>query len=162
MRLHAARRRAAASELPDVWRNRFATGPTWAALSTSWWMSRAWPASPTSLDAALDDVRSNGGVVTARTFSFEGFTRHDVLDPDENVIQLRCGTRGRHTTASGKNPDQAADQQPRNGAQHHREGGPRKIRRSHRRGLSGGPEKGQLLWAIGSRHRSDLLGRDLR
>lgn len=44
----------------------------------------------TSLEAALHDVQANGGVDTGRTFRFEGLTRHDVLDPDGNVIQLRC------------------------------------------------------------------------
>jgi catechol 2,3-dioxygenase-like lactoylglutathione lyase family enzyme len=42
-----------------------------------------------SLETALEEVRSNGGVVTTRTFTFDGLTRHDVLDPDGNVIQLR-------------------------------------------------------------------------
>ena len=42
-----------------------------------------------SLVAALESVRTNGGVVTPRTFSLEGLTRHDVLDPEGNVIQLR-------------------------------------------------------------------------
>ena len=42
-----------------------------------------------SLGAALDNVRTTGGVVTTRTFTLEGLTRHDVLDPDGNVIQLR-------------------------------------------------------------------------
>jgi predicted enzyme related to lactoylglutathione lyase len=42
-----------------------------------------------SLQAALEVVERNGGVVTGRTFSMNGLTRHDVLDPDGNVIQLR-------------------------------------------------------------------------
>jgi predicted enzyme related to lactoylglutathione lyase len=42
-----------------------------------------------SLDAALEVVAAAGGVATATTFTFEGLTRHDVLDPDGNVIQLR-------------------------------------------------------------------------
>jgi predicted enzyme related to lactoylglutathione lyase len=42
-----------------------------------------------SLQAALDAVELNGGVATGRTFSMDGLTRHDVLDPDGNVIQLR-------------------------------------------------------------------------
>jgi len=42
-----------------------------------------------SLDVALDLVGEMGGVVTDRTFSLDGLTRHDVLDPDGNVIQLR-------------------------------------------------------------------------
>jgi predicted enzyme related to lactoylglutathione lyase len=45
-----------------------------------------------SLESALNDVRTNGGVVTGRTFSLDGLTRHDVLDPDGNIIQLRCRT----------------------------------------------------------------------
>jgi predicted enzyme related to lactoylglutathione lyase len=42
-----------------------------------------------SLQAALEAVELNGGVVTERTFSIDGLTRHDVLDTDGNVIQLR-------------------------------------------------------------------------
>jgi predicted enzyme related to lactoylglutathione lyase len=42
-----------------------------------------------SLQAALQAVERNGGVATGRTFSMDGLTRHDVLDPDGNVIQLR-------------------------------------------------------------------------
>jgi len=41
------------------------------------------------LHAALEAVELNGGVATGRTFSLDGLTRHDVLDPDGNVIQLR-------------------------------------------------------------------------
>jgi len=43
-----------------------------------------------SLEEAMDGVAATGGVVTDRTFSLDGLTRHDVLDPDGNVIQLRC------------------------------------------------------------------------
>ena len=43
-----------------------------------------------SLEVALDQVRSTGGVVTSQTFILDGLARHDVLDPDGNVIQLRC------------------------------------------------------------------------
>ena len=43
----------------------------------------------TSLELALGAVRAHGGVVTDNTFSFAGMTRHDVLDPDGNIIQLR-------------------------------------------------------------------------
>ena len=43
-----------------------------------------------SLETSLDSVEAAGGVVTTRTFSLNGLTRHDVLDPDGNVIQLRC------------------------------------------------------------------------
>jgi predicted enzyme related to lactoylglutathione lyase len=42
-----------------------------------------------SLSSALQRVEENGGLVTNRTFTFEGLTRHDILDPDGNVIQLR-------------------------------------------------------------------------
>ena len=42
-----------------------------------------------SLEAAMEQVNAKGGVVTARTFSIDGLTRHDVIDPDGNVIQLR-------------------------------------------------------------------------
>jgi predicted enzyme related to lactoylglutathione lyase len=42
-----------------------------------------------SLSSALQRVAENGGVVTGRTFRFDGLTRHDILDPDGNVIQLR-------------------------------------------------------------------------
>jgi predicted enzyme related to lactoylglutathione lyase len=45
-----------------------------------------------SLEAALEQVEAKGGVVTAMTFSIDGLTRHDVLDPDGNVIQLRGRT----------------------------------------------------------------------
>jgi predicted enzyme related to lactoylglutathione lyase len=43
-----------------------------------------------SLRAALEAVGRNGGVDNGRTFSVDGLTRHDVLDPFGNVIQLRC------------------------------------------------------------------------
>ena len=46
----------------------------------------------TRSDAALEAVERNRGVVTGRTFTVEGLTRHDVLDPDGNVIQLRSPT----------------------------------------------------------------------
>ncbi len=42
-----------------------------------------------SLDDSLAAVVANGGVVTGRSFVIEGLSRHDVLDPDGNVIQLR-------------------------------------------------------------------------
>jgi hypothetical protein len=42
-----------------------------------------------SLESVLEVVRAKGGVDTGREFSFDGLTRHDVLDPDGNVIQLR-------------------------------------------------------------------------
>jgi predicted enzyme related to lactoylglutathione lyase len=43
-----------------------------------------------SLEIALEGVKAAGGVVTSQRFSLDGQTRHDVLDPDGNVIQLRC------------------------------------------------------------------------
>jgi predicted enzyme related to lactoylglutathione lyase len=43
-----------------------------------------------SLERALGSVEAAGGVVTGRGFSLDGLTRRDVLDPDGNVIQLRC------------------------------------------------------------------------
>jgi predicted enzyme related to lactoylglutathione lyase len=46
-----------------------------------------------SLDVALEGVSNKGGVVTGRSFSDGGLERHDVLDPDGNVIQLRAPTR---------------------------------------------------------------------
>jgi catechol 2,3-dioxygenase-like lactoylglutathione lyase family enzyme len=45
-----------------------------------------------SLAVALDGVRETGGLVTDRTFRLEGLVRHDVLDPDGNVVQLRSRT----------------------------------------------------------------------
>jgi predicted enzyme related to lactoylglutathione lyase len=42
-----------------------------------------------SLPTALGRVEPAGGVVTERTFRHQGVTRHDVVDPDGNVIQLR-------------------------------------------------------------------------
>lgn len=42
-----------------------------------------------SLGEALNAVRSKGGFVTEVTFSIDGLTRHDVVDPEGNVIQLR-------------------------------------------------------------------------
>jgi predicted enzyme related to lactoylglutathione lyase len=44
-----------------------------------------------SLPTALERVEQAGGLVTARTFQYQGSTRHDVVDPDGNVIQLRSG-----------------------------------------------------------------------
>jgi predicted enzyme related to lactoylglutathione lyase len=42
-----------------------------------------------SLSACLEEVQRRGGVVTDQTFSLDGLTRHDVLDPEGNVVQLR-------------------------------------------------------------------------
>jgi predicted enzyme related to lactoylglutathione lyase len=43
-----------------------------------------------SLESALSSVEATGGVVTGRGFSLNGLVRRDVLDPDGNVLQLRC------------------------------------------------------------------------
>lgn len=42
-----------------------------------------------SLRDSLEQVPLKGGVVTSMTFTLDGLTRHDVLDPEGNVIQLR-------------------------------------------------------------------------
>ena len=42
-----------------------------------------------SLTESLAQVPLKGGVVTNMTFTLDGLTRHDVLDPEGNVIQLR-------------------------------------------------------------------------
>lgn len=42
-----------------------------------------------SLAESLAQVSNYGGVVTKMTFTLDGQTRHDVLDPEGNVIQLR-------------------------------------------------------------------------
>jgi hypothetical protein len=42
-----------------------------------------------TLQSALDVVKAQGGVITDNVFTIDGLTRHDVLDPDGNVIQLR-------------------------------------------------------------------------
>jgi predicted enzyme related to lactoylglutathione lyase len=42
-----------------------------------------------SLTDALAQVEPAGGCVTDYTFRIEGSTRHDVVDPDGNVLQLR-------------------------------------------------------------------------
>jgi predicted enzyme related to lactoylglutathione lyase len=42
-----------------------------------------------SLQGALEQVTPAGGVVMKFTFTQDGLTRHDVIDPDGNVIQLR-------------------------------------------------------------------------
>jgi len=41
---------------------------------------------------SLAAVKLNGGVVTRRTFTLDGLTRHDVIDSDGNIIQLRWRT----------------------------------------------------------------------
>lgn len=42
-----------------------------------------------SLETSLGHVQTWGGLITSRTFNLDGLIRHDVLDPDGNVIQLR-------------------------------------------------------------------------
>ena len=42
-----------------------------------------------SLSESLEQVSVKGGVVTTMNFTLDGLTRHDVLDPEGNVIQLR-------------------------------------------------------------------------
>jgi predicted enzyme related to lactoylglutathione lyase len=42
-----------------------------------------------SLSKAEEQVNLRGGVVTKVTFTVDGLTRRDVLDPEGNVIQLR-------------------------------------------------------------------------
>ena len=42
-----------------------------------------------SLSKAEEQVTLRGGVVTKVTFTVDGLTRRDVLDPEGNVIQLR-------------------------------------------------------------------------
>lgn len=42
-----------------------------------------------SLPNSLEQVTLLGGIVTGRTFSLDGLTRHDIVDPEGNVVQLR-------------------------------------------------------------------------
>jgi predicted enzyme related to lactoylglutathione lyase len=42
-----------------------------------------------SLSDSLKQVSLKGGVVTEQTFTLDGLTRRDVLDPEGNVFQLR-------------------------------------------------------------------------
>jgi len=42
-----------------------------------------------SISAALEQVSLLGGMVTERTFTLDGLTRHDIVDPEGNVVQLR-------------------------------------------------------------------------
>jgi predicted enzyme related to lactoylglutathione lyase len=42
-----------------------------------------------SLSKAEEQVTLRGGVLTQVTFTLDGLTRRDVLDPEGNVIQLR-------------------------------------------------------------------------
>ena len=42
-----------------------------------------------SLAESLKQVSLQGGLVTGMAFTLDGLTRHDVLDPEGNVIQLR-------------------------------------------------------------------------
>jgi predicted enzyme related to lactoylglutathione lyase len=45
-----------------------------------------------SLSKAEEQVALRGGVVTKVTFTLNGITRRDVLDPEGNVIQLRSAS----------------------------------------------------------------------
>ena len=42
-----------------------------------------------SLSQALEQVPLRGGIVTERTFTLDGLTRWDVVDPEGNIVQLR-------------------------------------------------------------------------
>jgi predicted enzyme related to lactoylglutathione lyase len=42
-----------------------------------------------SLANALEQVTQRGGIVTERTFTLDGLTRHDIVDPEGNIVQLR-------------------------------------------------------------------------
>ena len=46
-----------------------------------------------SIDEALKQVPLLGGIVTERSFTLDGVTRHDVVDPEGNVVQLRSSRR---------------------------------------------------------------------
>jgi len=46
-----------------------------------------------SLSRALEQVPLLGGLVTDRTFTLDGQTRHDIVDPEGNVVQLRSSFR---------------------------------------------------------------------
>jgi predicted enzyme related to lactoylglutathione lyase len=46
-----------------------------------------------SIDEALNQVPLLGGIVTERSFTLDGLTRHDVVDPEGNVVQLRSSRR---------------------------------------------------------------------
>ena len=43
-----------------------------------------------SLSSALEQVTQRGGLVTDRTFTLDGLTLHDIVDPEGNVVQLRA------------------------------------------------------------------------
>jgi predicted enzyme related to lactoylglutathione lyase len=45
-----------------------------------------------SLSKAEEQVALRGGVVTKVTFTLNGVTRRDVVDPEGNVIQLRSAS----------------------------------------------------------------------
>ena len=42
-----------------------------------------------SLSIALERVSLWGGIVTEQTFTVDGLTRRDIVDPEGNVVQLR-------------------------------------------------------------------------
>ena len=70
-----------------------------AVAGTGWQLSSSAPRANSplkpvfevaSLSTALSPGRTGGGVLTERAFRVNGSTRHDVIDPDGNVIQLRA------------------------------------------------------------------------
>ncbi len=44
------------------------------------------------IDDALEAVVPGGGLVTTRSFVLDGIARHDIVDPDGNIVQLRART----------------------------------------------------------------------
>jgi hypothetical protein len=42
-----------------------------------------------SLASAVEHVSVLGGIITDRTFTLDGLTRRDIVDPEGNVVQLR-------------------------------------------------------------------------
>jgi predicted enzyme related to lactoylglutathione lyase len=42
-----------------------------------------------SLASAVEHVSLLGGIITDRTFTLDGLTRRDIVDPEGNVVQLR-------------------------------------------------------------------------
>ena len=43
-----------------------------------------------NLASSITEVSKNGGVITSRSFAFDGYDHTDVVDPEGNVIQLRA------------------------------------------------------------------------
>jgi hypothetical protein len=46
-----------------------------------------------SLASAVEHVSLLGGIITDRTFTLDGLTRRDIVDPEGNVVQLRSSVR---------------------------------------------------------------------